>query len=226
VTTRPQVRNRAEAELDNFALDPSCVLYLPLWKLDGDSFMSKDAYGQLCTNHGSLWTPQGRKFDGVDDYITAANALPISTTDDFTVSVLVNLKADAVRDMFGYYGDSNNLFLQLLADGAVRFRYKGTEASPGTQIDTSSGVISSDTFYWITATKVAGDIASLFINSSAPLTTPDMQESNITGVPEIGGIASLTFHCKGLVNEVRIYSRALTPQEIQHHYIVSKELFA
>ena len=39
-----------------FIFDPSLVLYLSLWKLDGDSFMSKDAYGHLCTVTGALYS--------------------------------------------------------------------------------------------------------------------------------------------------------------------------
>ena len=43
------------------------VLWLPLWKLDGAQFTSKDAYGRLVTVTGAPWGPQGRPFDGVDD---------------------------------------------------------------------------------------------------------------------------------------------------------------
>ena len=53
----------------NFIFDPSLVLYLPLHQRDGSSFMSKDAYGHVCTVTGAVWTPEGRLFDGVDDYI-------------------------------------------------------------------------------------------------------------------------------------------------------------
>jgi len=55
--------------LNKFIYDPSLVLYLPLYELDGASFMSKDARGHLCTVTGALWRPQGRSFDGSDDII-------------------------------------------------------------------------------------------------------------------------------------------------------------
>lgn len=61
----------------DFILDPSCVLYLPLWKKDGSSFMSDDHYGRLATVTGALWTPnQGRYFDEVDDTITVPFTMP------------------------------------------------------------------------------------------------------------------------------------------------------
>jgi len=53
----------------NFVFDPSLELYLPLYELDGSSFMSKDACGHICLVTGALWGSQGRTFDGGDDYI-------------------------------------------------------------------------------------------------------------------------------------------------------------
>ena len=47
-----------------------------------------------------------------------------------------------------------------------------------------------------------------------------------TGIMTIGwddGLAGRYFN--GLIAEVRIYNRALTPQEILDHYIIGKEMF-
>ncbi len=69
----------------DFIFDSRLVLYLPLYQLDGASFMSKDAYGHLCTKTGALWRLEGHYFDG-DDSISAGNAPSIaSTVSDFTV---------------------------------------------------------------------------------------------------------------------------------------------
>ena len=69
------VRAAHRAGGTRFLLDPSLVLYLPLYQLDGASFMSRDAYGHLGVNYGSTWTPQGRSFDGVDDYVIVPNVV-------------------------------------------------------------------------------------------------------------------------------------------------------
>ena len=63
----------------SFILDPALRLYLPLWKLDGNSFQSKDAYGHLATVTGATKVLQGFSFDGVDDKIT----IPHAATLDF-----------------------------------------------------------------------------------------------------------------------------------------------
>jgi len=67
-----------------FMLDPSLALYLPLYEPDGVSFMSKDRYGHLCTASGALWTPQGRAFGGVADYIDCGDKDLFSFTDGVT----------------------------------------------------------------------------------------------------------------------------------------------
>lgn len=58
--------------------DPSLVLRLPLYEPEGASFMSRDAYGHLCTATGALWTPQGRLFDGIDDKIVVPHATSLN----------------------------------------------------------------------------------------------------------------------------------------------------
>ena len=54
--------------------DPDMVLYLPLSRMDGASFMSRDAYGHTGTKIGALWTPQGTSFDGAYDIITVPDS--------------------------------------------------------------------------------------------------------------------------------------------------------
>lgn len=73
---------------DKILSDSSVVLYLPLYKRDGTKFLSEDAYGQTCTVTGSLWTSQGRYFDGVDDFIScgARERLNFERTSPFTIS--------------------------------------------------------------------------------------------------------------------------------------------
>jgi hypothetical protein len=57
----------------DFILDPSLALYLPLWKKDGSVIASEDRHGHSCTVTGPVWRPQGRAFDGTDDYIAISH---------------------------------------------------------------------------------------------------------------------------------------------------------
>jgi len=68
-----------------FALDPSLVLYLPLYELDGVAFTSKDHYGHLATVTGAVWRPDGRSFDGTDDNVTVPDCAGLSGLSAMTV---------------------------------------------------------------------------------------------------------------------------------------------
>lgn len=51
-----------------------CALDIDFRKVDvpdGQSFMSRDVYGHLCTVHGAVWYADGAYCDGSDDYIEA-----------------------------------------------------------------------------------------------------------------------------------------------------------
>ncbi len=49
-----------------YAIDPTLVLYLPLWKKDGTALSTDDAYGHACTvvGTGGYWELQGHSFPG------------------------------------------------------------------------------------------------------------------------------------------------------------------
>ena len=72
----------------NWMLDPSVVLWLPLWSetLKGDSFVSKDSYGHTCNVTGATWTSQGRLFSGNDTIIIPNHAaFNFGASTDFTL---------------------------------------------------------------------------------------------------------------------------------------------
>src|SRR3990167_7681164 len=105
----------------DFIYDSSLVLYLPLWKLDGSSFMSKDAYGHLCTVTGATWSKQGRIVDGTDDKLALSDtdaSSPLNfTTSDFTLEMWLKfddldgiqvLWSKGVNADTGYYFDKRS----------------------------------------------------------------------------------------------------------------------
>ena len=83
-------------------IDPSVVLYLPLYRIDGGSQVSRDAYGQAVNVTGALWTPVGRSFDGVDDVINCGAASSLDLQYYFTIAAWINPAS---------YGENNNGFI-------------------------------------------------------------------------------------------------------------------
>jgi len=214
-----QVRLGGKAD---FIRDPSLVFDAPLYKLDGASFMSKDAYGHLCTVTGALWTPRGGDFDGSDDKIVIPHHESLTfTTGDFSIKTWVNLDVlDSWRGIcckghwkvHGYgllINSSNKVQLEINQDGT-------------TQSAISANTITSGVWYHLVGTR-KGTAAKVYINSEEagngvvadPLTTT---VNEIIGNRPVG----YGYPFDGLIGEVRIYNRALTPLEIQHNYLATK----
>ena len=221
-----RLRSRAEEVIDGFARDPYCKLYLPLWKLDGDSFMSKDAYGHLCANHGSLWTPQGRKFDGVDDYVDCGSDESLNITDAITLEAWMNMSAltGAQEHIISKYQGGTELwelFFSVNSQIAIFW-----EKNLGYQNFASSVTLGEWAYLAVTFDYNAGK-AKCYLNGNLDAEYNETLKiaSNINSKVFIGkrDVGYGTF--KGLMGLVLIYNRALTPQEITEHYIVGKELF-
>lgn len=216
----------AEERMDNFAYDPYCRLYLPLWKLDGGSFMSKDAYGHLCTT-SSVWTPQGRDLNGGDnDPIIVPSASALDVTEAITMEAFISPRSFATgvdipmisRKSGGYYFSVDN--------GYIRAEYHGGTKSM------SADILTLNTFAHVVATySQSQSYWGLFING---------HEVSYSNKGDTSGGAIPTFATDlhvgsentvwekvfdGFIGLFLLFSRVLTPQEIQQHYLAVKELF-
>ena len=60
------------------------ILHLPLYELNGDSFISKDDYGHACTASGAYWTSHGHYFDGVNDNVSIAHHTSLNPSAEMT----------------------------------------------------------------------------------------------------------------------------------------------
>jgi len=199
-----------------FAFDPSCVLYLPLYKLDGASFMSKDQYGHLCTSTNTLWTPQGRTFPG-DGYINLGTGMSTKFANGMSALLWMNVTTlTSHHTLIGQPTVNEITFAIDVATGKLRVIFTnvvinwyystgaitvGTWALVGFTFDNSTL-----TFY-INGVAAGTDALS----GSIGTLTEALLESN-------GGLGYFT----GQHGEVILYSRALMPLEVQHNYLNTK----
>jgi hypothetical protein len=207
----------------NFILDPGLALYLPLQELAGSSFMSRDAFGHLCTVTGALWRPDGRYFDGVDDKITVPAHSSIALNNGFTVELWVNVVAWQDWDcLYGKQSDDNNkILLYERNDGTFRFLVKSGGV---TQADLSFGICPVGIFHHLTVTASGnGDLLAGYQNADLIATDtayvlPDTSANDFI----IGARGDGTFNANCVISEFRIYKRALTFPEIQRNYLATK----
>ena len=221
----------------DFVFDPSLVLYLPLYELDGSSFASKDAYGHLCTVTGALWRPNGRSFDGTDDYIKWDSS--ISTFASLAEgTIIVWFKTDTVtldgyQTLFGAtdQSDSNSeVSLRTYNTGARLMIREGGSWSILT--DAIGTLTTTEWFCFAVTVDATGNKAFLQglqqsftysvgdSNTQAFFNTVSDLDAIRLGYKAHSGADKLPF--SGLIGEFAIYNRALTPQEIQHNYLATK----
>ncbi len=216
---------------DDFIFDPSLALYLPLYELDRASFMSKDAYGHLCTVTGALWTPRGRSFDGVDDKIVVNNhaSFTFAKTDYFSIEAwakstdttqhncIIGKTVGAGYFVSLYHGEAGELrwLIQIYATG-YKYRYGGTNVGDGEWYHFVATYDGSDT---LAGLKLYVDGAEESYTGAESGTIGDMASATDLYIG-MRSAADLPFN--GSISDVRIYSRALTPLEIQRNYLATK----
>ena len=64
-----------------------CAFAIDFKKKDGDSFMSDDVFGHLCTNYGSKWQLDGRQFAGGTQRLDCGTS-PVLHQDFLTCEIL------------------------------------------------------------------------------------------------------------------------------------------
>ena len=208
----------------DFIFDPSLVLYLPLGKLDGASFMSKEARGYLCTATGALWKPNGRLFDGVDDLITVPADSSLYSSDYVTFEMWIK-PTDAGEGGFGrlWWKWSGIAGSNAYMNNGTRIQF--SLGIDGTSKNVTTAVDSVPFGSWSHIVMVY-DGANLlgYVNAGTPVSTPATGSIDDHSGDDLalGARAYGANYFYGLIGEARIYNRALTPLEIQRNYLATK----
>ena len=206
----------------SFIFDPSLVLYLPLYALDGDSLMSRDTYGHRCTVTGARWTPPGRSFDGSDDVINCGNAPSLDITEAITIEAWVRSSDyTSIRDICGK-GDTQAYNLRQSYNGNGTLTLTLVIAGTGRHLNYSAAGYWDGNWHHIVATY---DGVRRALHIDKELKKEDSSYSGnlaTTATNLFIGSASGAGNFHGLIGELRIYRRALTLPEIQHNYLAAK----
>jgi len=199
------------------------------WKFDeGSGLVVMDS--STNGNNGTLtngtawatgWSSNALRFDGVNDYVEVPNSPSLGITGDITLAAWV--KRGALGDYGGIVAktDGNNIWdYDLYFDsGPDNLHFWSDSQSPQNTI--STGAVSDTDWHHVAATR-SGETVTFYVDG-APAGTADISgESADNPVPvRIGtdgpgyGAASMF---KGLIDDVRIYNRALSQAEIRALY--------
>jgi len=213
--------------------DPVCATavpsdYISYWKFEGNS---DDETG---ANNGTIigspqFVPgqqgQGIEFDGTGDYINAGSDSSLSLSSDFAISLWLN-GAMAQGDVILSKGSYNYLLYLYYRTDSQRFNFYVSMS--GTDIDTwTTFAPSADTWYHLVfvyndSTKTAKGYING--NEDTLLNTPTGSGTVTTNAinMRIGDHATYEGYWDGIIDEVMIFDRALTSQEIQDIYNAQK----
>ena len=216
----------------DFIFDPSLVLYLPLYQLDGASFTSKDAYGHLCTVTGALWRPNGRYFDGSDDKIALPTILASETVMfNSGLTLLAWIKASSENHDRGIFGQTFSTAYTYNSDGGLYIKANNKAGFVAYEYDVAyrwangTTVVDDDNFHLIGGVFKRNNQLAVYVDGKVeggwgyPIT-------NLAGAnqAEIGWGQKIGTDnwFKGLIGEVWAFIRELTPLEIQNVYLATK----
>ena len=207
----------------NVIFDTSLVLYLPLYELNGSSFVSRDAYGHSGMATGAQWRPCGRYFDGSDDYIDFGYNMNLDITDAITLESWFNSAGLGTHSyiVMRCKDDGNTAQYGLgLSDYGKPFVY-----IENTSWWLSAPALNSGQWYHLVATFHSPDwkiyLNGVLIDSQSSARTLTSQDYRTTiGCRDHWGGQATFFD--GLLGEVRVYRWALSPLEIQRNYLATK----
>ncbi len=216
-------------KLEDFIYDPSLMLYLPLGELDGASFMSKDAYGYLCTATGATWRPDGRYFDRVDDIIDCGDKTQWNFgADSFSIEIYIKPEGTSFRRETILVIQSTNSDNEIwIGYGTTAWADDGTKITLSVNYDGATwgfdaiGATSvNDAYHHILLRKV-GTSWKLYLNLIEEISqTYDFSPSN--GTLNLGNNWNNDRDFRGTIGMVKINRPAITLLEAQRNYLSTK----
>lgn len=206
--------------------DPSLVAWFPmeasgdattLWdaSLNGRAAMCMDEH---CPTVGEGHVGGALFFDGADDYFTLAAWGEIHQAGPFTVSVWLN-RLGGGCPVNRRYGDVDDNTWQLcidVTDSEVTYTTHTTEGASITKLDKMEYKMPANAWVHM-AMMWTGEVKELYIDGVLRLSVPEQVVAGkgqiIIGSDQNSGRFGPFY--QGLIDDVRIYDRALSLQEIQ-----------
>jgi PGF-CTERM protein/uncharacterized repeat protein (TIGR01451 family) len=209
---------------------------------EGSGTVARDSsgYGNDGTIHGATWTTgisgKALRFDGNDDYVKIPNHPSLNPETAITISgwykPVVSFKGAGVDPVVdkGYYSHTAPHYQYHL--GVTGDRYETSRHSAFQFSVASDGAakgVNTDYNFWIVGTwyylvgTYDGEMTKLYVNGELISSTQAQGEMMDYGKDVyIAKYTNLNIYLPGTIDEVAIYSRALTADEIRAQYLAKR----
>ena len=189
------------------------------WRAEGTAQDSQDGnHGTL--QNGATFAPgqsgQAFSFDGINDFVSVANTATMDVgAGDFTVALLVKFNSLAAEYDFASKVAGTGVWLvEFNQPSSLRFLVRETTSNQNDLVVPVSLTVGQ--WYRIVAVR-AGNTNTLYLDGQVIGTQTAGTAANVGagGSAAIGKLATTTARfMNGLLDEVRLYNRALTPEDI------------
>jgi len=198
------------------------------WNLDqGSGSIANDSSGY--NNHGTIygasWTSGkvngGLNFDGFNDYVNCGNNATLDPTKEATIAAWVNFKKlpSTAGHIMAVAGRSyNGADLDMQAEPDNKFKFYIGSGAPNVAI--SNTVAQADKWYHVVGTYQANSNIKIYVNGTLDGTTS-------IGIARVHNPGTFCFGASsywggrffnGTIDEVKIYNRALSAEEVKAEY--------
>jgi len=165
------------------------------------------------------------KFDGVDDNVDCGNNTSLDIIDAITISVWIK-PTTLVRSELVHKGQDtvDGYELILRETGQIWFRTSATNPSTNT---TSTLNVSANNWWHVAVYRDSSGNAKIYINGQEKGSGVNMQapKTNVRKLYICGLVAAYSYY-NGLIDDVRVYNKALSSSGIdQEYYIGVNKLF-
>ena len=172
--------------------------------------------GTSCPNYTEGKKQLGLEFDGVDDYVSVPDSDSLDITDEITIETWIKLKntgKNYIVDKFHEWGLKVSDYKQTVT-------FFITDQSPADLVTTET--FSLNTWTHIVATYDGTNRRIYFNGVEVISDTPSGSIGTSAGSLFIGNYGSGGFSFNGTIDEVRIYNRALSADEIKQRYLSTR----
>jgi signal peptidase I len=200
-----------------------CVLYLTFEERGGRIVYDQSGNNNNGTIYGASWNygKFGRAlyFDGIDDHILVNNSpsLNVSSITLCAWTYPTEFGTDRVIISKNYTSGNRSYEIRFLPDGRIRF----VVILEGDVIVFFDTPVSAEPNKWnfVAATYTSGQPLRIYLNKTkyeSSVTTGRIQSSDIPLTVGCRSVLYLFF--KGIIDDVRVYNRALSDKEIRSIY--------
>ena len=210
--------------------DRGLILYLPFEENYGNLTLDWSGYDNSAQIFGASWIDgkigKALYFDGIDDYILVSNSpsLNVSSITLCAWTYPTDFGADRVIISKNYTSGNRSYEIRFLPNGRIRF----VVFLEGDVIVVFDTPVSAQLNKWnfVAATYTSGQPLRIYLNETkyeGPVATRRIQSSDVPLT--VGSRPGPYLFFKGKIDDVRIYNRALSEEEIKDIYLSTLHKF-